>query len=103
MPKRFELDARSWRVLILGLLLLAAFAHTVHACPLAADLAGSGASGSANGPCMVCLAMQAIALVLVFAFVSFTPVQIQSFALIPIAPVRPAFRLSSFTRPPPSF
>lgn len=89
-------------MLVLGLLLLAAFAHTVHACPVASDLAGSG-NGSAGAPCMVCLAMQAIALILVFVFVSLTPLPIQSFALIPIAPTRPAFRLSSFTRPPPTF
>jgi hypothetical protein len=103
MPTRFQLDARSWRVLVLGLLLMAAFAHTVHACPLASDLTGSGAKGSAGGPCLTCLAMQAMVLAFVLAFVILDAASVRSFALLPVAPTRPAFRLGVFTRPPPTF
>ncbi len=102
MPTDFQLDSRSWRVLVLGLLLLLAFAHAVHVCPGFADVSGSGPGSSSSAPCLLCVAMQAIALTLVLAFVGLTLAPVRSFALIPIPPIRPAYRLSLFTRPPPT-
>lgn len=98
-----KFDAKSWRALVLGLLLLVAFAHAVHVCPGMAEASGSGPGSSSAAPCLLCVAMQAIALTLVFAFVGLTLAPVRSYALIPTAPVRPAYRLSLFTRPPPTF
>ena len=102
MPTHFQLEARSWRVLVLGLLLLAAFAHTAHVCPTV-QATGSGLDGSSNAPCLVCLVMQAIILVLGLTLVGLTLIPVRASAYVPPAPLRPAYRLSLFTRPPPTF
>jgi len=93
LPTRTQFDARSWRAVVLGLLLLVAFAHAVHVCPGLGDASGPSSSSSSAAPCLLCVAMQAIALILIFAFAGLTPVPVRSFACLPVPPLRPAYRL----------